>query len=93
MTQGTPRRRIAAMYEGFRNSVYKGPLPRDQATEVRRAFFAGAASLYAIMMKETDDGEEEPTTANLRTMAEIDAELREWGEGFDAEFMPTAGTA
>ena len=68
--------RLKEAWEG-----YKKILPRDasntQIVETRRAFYAGAQTLLAIMALMLDPGEE-ATEADLKKMDDIAAELDEF---------------
>ena len=68
-------------------------LPPEKAVDVRRAFFAGAAGFYALVMAGMDDDQDGVTAENMDLMRALRDELKDWGQQFDAEFMPTAGNA
>lgn len=51
----------------------------SQVRETKRAFYGGAQTLLAIIMRMLDPGTE-PTEADLRKMDEIDRELRDFLE-------------
>jgi len=57
-------------------------IPNDakevQRAEMRKSFFAGAYALFTILMKETDDGEDEPTESNIQLMRHAEANLMEF---------------
>lgn len=63
----------------FRNSAIPKDAPGIQLTEMRRGFFAGAWALYALMINRFDT-DKEPSEADLKLMAALDAEMREFGE-------------
>ncbi len=48
---------------------------REQWIEMQKAFYAGAFSLFKILMIETDDGADEPTEANLDLMRDVEADI------------------
>jgi hypothetical protein len=61
----------------------------EQRREMRQAFFAGAQHLFASIMEiMTED--REPTAADFRRMAQIDAELRAFAEEL-LSALPTEG--
>lgn len=45
---------LRAGWDSYRLMVVAVDAPTDQLTEMRRAFYAGAAHLYAVLMKGTD---------------------------------------
>lgn len=66
--------RIGASWREYRTRVIPLEAPPIQATECRRAFYAGAQALLGILLAVMEPGTE-PTTADLRTMDEIADEL------------------
>ena len=86
------RKRIAAMFEGYRDMVIPADAGPVQVKECRQAFFAGATSLFTIMIASVEDGDD-VTEGEMVTMEEIDAELREFGQQFDVQHLPPAGSA
>lgn len=65
--------------------------PAIQLEEMHKAYMAGAQHLYASIMGFFDPGDE-PTDADMRRMALIDAELRDFADKLMAD-VPTAGRA
>lgn len=49
-----------------------------QRTEMKKAFYAGAFSLFKILMIETADGEDEPTEANIDMMKDVEADIKNY---------------
>jgi hypothetical protein len=62
---------------GFRNAAIPKDAGSTQLTEMRRAFFAGAWAIYSLMMNSLEP-DKEPTDGDLRMMAALDAEMREF---------------
>lgn len=85
-------KRIATLFEGYRDMVIPADAGPVQVNECRQAFFAGATALFTLMMHSVEDGDE-VTENEMATMEEIDAELREFGQQFDAQHLPPAGSA
>jgi len=61
----------------YRNAVIPAAAGSAQLTESRRAFFAGAWAIYALIMNRLEAGTEE-TPADLKLMASLDSEMREF---------------
>ncbi len=66
--------RIGAEWRDYRARVIPLHAPPLQATECRRAFYAGAQALLALLLSVLEPGAE-PTEADLRVMDEVAAEL------------------
>ena len=73
------KRRMAAQWASYLERVLPVNAPPVQKRETQRAFYAGAAALFGVIMRELEPGEE-PTEADLRAMDEIAAELKEFGQ-------------
>ena len=86
------KRRIAAVFEGYRATVIPADAGPVQVRECRMAFFAGATALFTMLTMGVGD-DDEPSEAEMAMMDEIGAELREFGQQFDAEHLPTEGSA
>lgn len=71
--------RIKAAWDDYQRKVVPGDASTVQRWESRRAFYAGAQTLFTAIMTMLDPGEE-PTDADLVKMDEIDKELREFVE-------------
>lgn len=82
---------IAAGFVGLQKACIPADAPKVQVDELRNAFFAGAAHLFASIMNILDPGEE-PTEADMRRMSLIDAELKAFLADFEAR-LPTVGSA
>jgi hypothetical protein len=82
---------IEAGWVGLRIAADLINAPPDQLSEMRKAYMAGAQHLYSSMMTLLDEGEE-PTEADMRRMALIDAELRAFGDELLRD-LPTHGRA
>jgi hypothetical protein len=70
---------IEKSWLSYRSAVIPQAVGVTQVTECRRAFYSGAAALYATIMTILDPGQE-ATENDLRTMGLIDAELRRFGD-------------
>jgi hypothetical protein len=82
---------IEAGFAGLRLMAIAPDAPQIQIDEMRTAFFAGAQHLWASIMTIMDPGEE-PTEADMRRMALIEAELKRFGDEFQARHLPTKGS-
>jgi len=67
--------RIAAVWTAYRERVVPEDASRIQIQETRRAFYAGATALMALLLAHLDPGSE-ATADDLRMMDELDAELK-----------------
>lgn len=66
-------------WANFRNVTIPKDAGSVQLQECRRSFFAGAWALYMLQMNRfTED--HEPTDADLKLMAALDAEMREFAD-------------
>lgn len=81
---------IETMWQAYRKIVVAPDAPAMQIVETQRAFFAGAATLFEMIMNVLDPGSE-PTAGDLLNMDKIHAEIKAFGKGFDAEFFGIAG--
>lgn len=70
---------IEKLWVGYRDSVIPTDAPHDQFVECKRAFFAGALSLFTAAMGDMFEAGEEPTEADMARMAEIEEELLAFG--------------
>lgn len=75
---------IGAGWTLFRSYVMPKDAPPIQIQEMEKAFFAGAQHLWGSLMTGLDP-DAEPTAADDRRMALIDAELEAFGERLKAE--------
>ncbi len=75
---------IAAGWASYRSLIVPKAASSAQVEETHRAFYAGAAILFEVIMRMLDPGVE-PTDADLEKMNALDAELRAFGAGLDAE--------
>jgi uncharacterized protein YgfB (UPF0149 family) len=74
------RRRLAEQWNQFSTLVGLDKASDVQRTEMRRAFYAGAAALLDAMLKGlTPGGEAEP--ADLEMMNDFQSEIVAFGEG------------
>lgn len=67
--------RIGNVWLDYRRRVLPKGAPDAQHIECRRAFYAGAEACYGTIMAMLEPGQE-ATEADLRKMAELDIELR-----------------
>lgn len=69
---------IEQAWLSYRTEVIPAAAPQVQVTESRRAFYAGAQSLFGAIMNILEPGAE-ATEGDMETMSSIDAELRRFG--------------
>lgn len=72
---------MEAGWIGLRLATGLEEAPADQLREMRMAFFAGAQHLFSSIMTIMDE-DAEPTEADMRRMAFIDAELQAFAREF-----------
>lgn len=65
-------------WDSYRREVVPADAPAIQVQESKRAFYAGARSLFHALVKIMDPSSEEPTERDMRVMDAIDRELREF---------------
>lgn len=68
---------LAESWATYRERVMPENAMRLQVVECRRAFYAGAESLYVGIMKGLDPGLE-PTEADMARMEDLDKELKQF---------------
>lgn len=73
-------------WQSYRNLVIPRDAPEIQVNECRQAFYAGAAILFHALMTALDPGDD-PTTADLQRMADIQNELDEFGQQIDKRYL------
>jgi hypothetical protein len=62
-------------WRAFASRIYQGASPL-QVQECRRAFYAGAVSMFHAMVESVSSGEsDQPTAADLQLMEDIDTEI------------------
>lgn len=71
------KRRIGAEWASYLAGVVPADAGETQVEETRRAFYAGAASLFGFLMRQLDPGTE-PTEGDIRALSEINAEFKEY---------------
>lgn len=71
---------LGAAWRTYRTRVIPLTAPPVQATESRRAFYAGAHALFTVMLAALEPGDGEPTAAELRMVDELDEELRAFAQ-------------
>lgn len=67
-------------------------MPQIQHDEMRKAFYAGAAHLFASILNILDPGSE-PTDRDMRRMDQIHAELNAFQKDFELRYGPADGAA
>ncbi len=72
------RRPVEEAWEGFDKSVMPDGASELQRTEMKRSFYAGAHTLFSILMDESDDGDDEPTEENLHMMRDVQADIQQF---------------
>ena len=73
---------IANGWKSYQSMVVPKDAPDVQIKETRQAFFAGAAVLFETLMMALDSGDE-PTDNDLKRMADLQAEIDEYGQQLD----------
>lgn len=73
-------------WRSFRLTVIPPTASAVQVSEMRKAFFAGAAILQSIITRGMSE-DEEPTEEDLALMETIHDELVAFGRQFDADFL------
>lgn len=68
-------RSLAEAWGQFRMAVVPADAPEVQVTEMRRAFYAGAAGLQGLMFARLDDQTDDCTAEDEAFMMGINAEL------------------
>ncbi len=61
----------------YRNAVIPRGAPSVQLTESRRAFYAGAAAFYSIVLNRMTPGSE-PSDEDVALMRKLDQELKDF---------------
>lgn len=70
---------IAASWASFDRAVMPPGISDVQRREMRRAFYAGAASLLRVLMDELDEGDE-LTDNDMTRMVALNGELQQFAE-------------
>jgi hypothetical protein len=70
---------IETEWQNYRRKVIPVHAAQVQLIESRRAFFAGAWAYYSLVMEHMTP-DKEPTDADMKFMAQLDAEMRAFGE-------------
>ena len=83
------KRYIEIGWNSYRAKVVPGDASDVQLTETRQAFFAGAAVLFEGIMAGLDNTAE-PTDGDMQRMADIQAEIDEFGLALDIKFFKTS---
>lgn len=71
-------------WDSYRRQVIPATAPAVQLQESKRAFYAGAQTLFHALVKIMDPSSEEPTERDMRVMDSIDRELREFSASVTA---------
>jgi hypothetical protein len=74
------KRRIQAEWYGFEKAVLPATAGENQRIETRKAFFAGASAIFALLVKGVSPGTGEPTDGDMALMDDLAAEIRDFGE-------------
>ena len=80
------KRLISNGWDSYRSTVLPADVGEVQLTETRQAFLAGAALLFETLMR-VMDADEEPTEADMQIMADIQAEIDEFGQTLDLRYL------
>lgn len=68
------KERILETWQSYRKEVIHPAAPPEQVEECRRAFYAGAGGMFAVLIRDLTDGDE-CAEADLRMMDELREEL------------------
>lgn len=68
---------LETAWRSYREDVLPNDAPSNQQIECRRAFYAGAQSLFEAIMMNLGPGEE-PTEAEIAMMDEVHEELQQF---------------
>lgn len=73
---------VSNQFEGYLKMVYPhyAVMPPDQKAEIRKAFFAGAATLYGFLLGNLSEGDETTTGDEMR-LADVGKELDDFSSG------------
>lgn len=77
---------IESGWQSYRHMVLPADAPEVQVKECQQAFYAGAAILFQGLMTALDPGNE-PTDRDMLRMANIQAELDEFGQQLDRRYF------
>lgn len=82
------KRYIARGWESYRRMVVPADAGEVQINETRQAFYAGASILFTALTSPgmLDPGTEE-TEADMQTMADLQAEINEFGQVLDKQVL------
>jgi hypothetical protein len=78
-TPPTGEHTIAAAWASLEGSIFAADTPELQRSEMRRAFYAGAATLLGLMMDALDPNTDDATPADLSRMDGWKSELDTFG--------------
>lgn len=80
-------------WRSYRGEVLPRNAPAVQVRETRRAFYAGAAAWFGLMLRAADQPGDEPTEVELSRVDALNAELEAFGKaiGTPAEDSWDAG--
>ncbi len=81
---------IESCWESYRKIVVPKDAGETQVAITRRAFYSGAAMLFKTIMLGLDP-DEEPTETDMQRMADLQAEIDEFGKALDLELLPVGG--
>lgn len=80
------KRLISKGWDNYRSMVIPADAGEVQLKESRQAFLAGAAVLFATLMRVLD-ADEEPTEGDMQIMADLQAEIDEFGQTLDQRYF------
>lgn len=81
------RRAIERLWESYRTMVVPADASETQIRETRQAFFAGAAILFEGILQNLSSSEDEITEADMTLMADVQAEIDEFGQQLDLRYL------
>lgn len=78
---------IEGAWQSYRRYVVPPVAGDEQVKQTRQAFFAGAAILQTLIMRNLSPGKEEITAEDMALMAAIQKELDDFGQQLDVDLM------
>lgn len=78
-----PANLIEQQWQDFASLYRVAGAGPTQVRECRRAFYAGAVSLFRLLLEVSDDGSKEPTETNLALLNDINAEFQRYADDLE----------
>lgn len=74
-------KRIEIAWLAFKEVVIPADAPDEQISDMKKAFYAGALSLFNTLVYNVDQASDEPTDKDMQMAQDIDDELEEFFAG------------